>query len=201
MKEKIGLFGGTFSPPHLGHIHAVKAFLKAEKPDKLIIMPTFLPPHKTPEGNASPKERLDMCRLAFSFDPRIEVSDLEIARGGKSYTADTLTTLSKEYGRIVFLTGTDMFLTLSAWKAPETIFSLADIVCMPRENDAETMDKIRQKKKEYEERYGAVIRLIEMAAYPLSATECRSLVKDGTALSALLTPEVEEYIKRCKLYR
>lgn len=201
MKKRIGLFGGTFSPPHRGHVHAASVFLEKEALDELIIMPTFLPPHKTMEGDATPEMRLEMCRLAFSFDSRITVSDLEILRGGKSYTADTLETLSEKYGRLIFLTGTDMFLTLDAWKRPETIFRLADIVCIPRENDAETMKKIRQKEKEYKDAFHATVRVLDTDAVELSATDCRTLAENGGKLSDVLTPEVEEYIRKWKLYR
>ena len=78
MMEKIGIYGGTFSPPHLGHVHAAKVFLQQIKPDKLLIIPTCMPPHKIRNEATSAEDRLEMCRLAFSFSDAIEISDIEI---------------------------------------------------------------------------------------------------------------------------
>ncbi len=198
---RIGIFGGTFSPPHLGHVHAARLFLEKESLDRLLIIPTNIPPHKQMKGDATPEERLEMCRLAFSFDERISVSDMEIRRGGLSYTADTLRSLHGEDRTLVFLCGTDMLLTLDLWREPETIFSLAEIVCIQRENDENIKYKIRQKINEYEKRFAARVRLIEGDAVPLSATECRLAVLEEASVHTLVPPEVEEYIKQCKLYR
>ena len=195
--KTVGIFGGTFSPPHNGHIYAVKEFLRAEDPDVMLIIPTFTPPHKELKGNATPNERLRMCELAFGFDPRIRVSDMEIRRGGKSYTADTLEELSSEDTHLVFLCGTDMFLTMDEWHDPERIFRLADIVLIRRENQEELNDNLRQKAKAYHERFGAVIRFIDALPLPLSSTLCR----ESGALDELVPPLVKEYIEQCKLYK
>ena len=110
-----------------------------------------------------------MARLAFRHLPTVEVSDWEIARGGKSYTAVTLQALAREGWRIVFLCGTDMFLTLEEWYSPKTIFELADIVCMPREEDGamEKLEKKAQKKAlkeaQTEEELAEAIAAIEAA--------------------------------------
>ena len=83
---RLGVYGGTFSPPHLGHIESAEAFYREMKLDKLLIIPTFIPPHKEAKDDASPEDRLEMCKLAFSHIPNTEISDMEIKRGGKSYT-------------------------------------------------------------------------------------------------------------------
>ena len=93
--KSIGIFGGTFNPPHVAHVAAAEAFSRRIDPDTLMIIPDFLPPHKTFAGTVTPEQRLDMCRLAFSHIKNVQISDMEIARGGKSYTANTLTELSK----------------------------------------------------------------------------------------------------------
>ena len=87
---KILLFGGTFDPVHNEHVKLVKGGIKELSPDKIVVIPSFIPPHKS-EASASPEDRLNMARLAFSFDERIEIDDLEIKRGGQSYTYLTVT--------------------------------------------------------------------------------------------------------------
>ena len=194
--KTIGIFGGTFSPPHNGHVYAVKEFLRRENPNEMLIVPTFAPPHKELRGDASPHQRLRMCELAFNFDSRIRVSDIEIRRGGKSYTADTLEALSVRDARLVFLCGTDMFLTMDTWYSPETIFRLAEIVLIRRENQEELNNNLRQKREEYQRKFGAVIRFIDVPPLSLSSTDCR----ESEVLADLVPPLVKEYIERCKLY-
>lgn len=199
--KRVGIFGGTFSPPHNGHVHAAKEFLSAEKLDALLVIPTFLPPHKTMKGDATPEERLRMCSLAFDFDPRISVSDIEIRRGGKSYTAETLEALSEDGVRLIFLCGTDMFLTMDLWYAPERIFKAAEIVYMRRESLQENEEDLRQKANEYRKKYGATVREIKARPYELSSSVCRDGLRDATLSSDAIPKKVWEYIEKCKLYR
>jgi len=124
--EKIGLYGGTFAPPHLGHVHAARAFLRAIPVDRLLIMPTFQPPHKAKAAGDTPEVRLEMCRAAFGDIPGIEVSDYEIAKADVSYTVQTLRHLTAENREIYLLCGTDMFLTLEKWYQAEEIFRLLE---------------------------------------------------------------------------
>lgn len=200
-KERIGIYGGSFSPPHLGHVHAARSFLEYESPDCLYIMPAFLPPHKELEGDASPSDRLAMCRLAFDFDPRIRVSDLEIRRAGKSYTSDTLSELTRPDRTLIFLCGTDMLLTMDTWHRPDIIFSLAEIVFERRENDPELTKKIRQKIDFYKRAFHAEIRELPAPPLPLSSSDCRENRMDDAFMKRVLPPAVWEYIKKCNLYR
>ena len=89
-RKRIGIYGGTFAPPHNGHVHAARCFTEEVRLDKLYIMPTFIPPHKTSEPDDDPSDRLEMAKLAFSGIDGASVSDFEIVRGGKSYTVNTL---------------------------------------------------------------------------------------------------------------
>ena len=89
-KKRVGSFGGTFNPPHVGHIEAAKAFSKGAELDSLLIMPAFIPPHKEYTSTVSCEQRLEMCKIAFANVDNANVSDLEISRGGKSYTYLTL---------------------------------------------------------------------------------------------------------------
>ena len=101
--ERIGLYGGTFAPPHLGHVHAAKVFLATVSLDRLLIMPAGIPPHKTKTAGDTPEERLAMCRAAFGNLPHTEISDYEIRKPGKSYTVETLEALAAPEREITML--------------------------------------------------------------------------------------------------
>ena len=144
-KKKIGIYGGTFNPPHIAHVRACKAFYDCIKPDQMLVIPDFLPPHKEIAGGADTEDRLEMTRIAFSSMPYITVSEMEILRGGRSYTAITLSELKKEDNELYFLCGTDMLLTLDSWYRPDMIFDLATICYVRREDEKENDIKIFQK--------------------------------------------------------
>ena len=198
--KRIGIFGGTFNPPHIAHVAAAEAFSGRIDPDILMIIPDFIPPHKTFAGTVTPSQRLDMCKLAFSHIKNVQVSDLEIARGGKSYTANTLTELSAPDRELYFLCGTDMFLTLDRWYSPETIFKLATICYVRREADASLEKEIARCIKLYKEKYNARIIPVDMNTVTLSSTEVReTLSAAGKTDSIPLS--VMEYIEREGLYK
>ena len=143
---KIGVYGGTFNPPHLGHVTAARAVSELLKLDKLLFIPAGLPPHKPlPEGTPSPEQRLEMTRLAAEqtgLGDRVETLDLEILRGGRSYTSETLKLLRQQYpdDELWLLMGTDMFLTIQTWHDPARIFELAGIAAFGRtEEDTEEL--------------------------------------------------------------
>ena len=199
MSELLGVFGGTFSPPHLGHRHAVDVFLQQVRPDRLLIIPTYLPPHKTESDGATPTDRLEMCRLAFGDLPKTEISDIEIRRTGKSYTSDTLRELTREDRRIAFLIGTDMMLSLDTWHEPETLFRLCKMYCIRREEDAETAAQIQEKNAEYLRRFGQSVTLLPAPAVTLSSTDVRRRLA-SLGGSADISPAVMAYIREKGLY-
>ena len=136
---KIGIYGGTFDPPHLGHMEAARTAMEQLGLDRLLIIPDREPPHKELEGNAaSPEQRLEMARLmADGLGPRAEASDLELKREGKSYTADTVEALHEEFpdDELWLLMGTDMFLTIQNWYQPERIFQYAGVAGFARNHE------------------------------------------------------------------
>ena len=146
---RIGVYGGTFNPPHLGHITAARAVFDLLKLDKLLLIPTGRPPHKQlPEGSPTPEQRLEMTRLmAEETGVETEVLDLEMHREGRSYTSDTLARLHEQYpgDELWLLMGTDMFLTLQDWHAPEEILSLAGVAAFGRtEADTEELFAVQR---------------------------------------------------------
>ena len=197
-KIRVGIFGGTFNPPHIGHIQAAKAFIDSMNLDKLLVIPTFMPPHKMLDTKVSSDDRLNMCRLAFSKLPKVEISDLEIKRGGTSYTYLTLQELSSEENELYFLCGTDMFISLDSWRKPEIIFSLAKICFIRREDDALNTDTIDRKTILYKEVYGAEIFPIASDVIDVSSSEIRNQEKK---LYDYLSQEVIEYVSDKELYK
>ncbi len=196
---RIGIIGGTFNPPHTGHINAARAAREELSLSRLIFIPSAVPPHKQmAESSATPKQRLQMTRLAAE-EISAEVSDMEISRGGTSYTVDTLRELRAENptAELWFIMGTDMFLTIERWREPEEIMRLANIVVAPR-NDADREALLRH--AEYlKEKYGAEACVMKTAALEISSTEIRNAIKEGN-LSEYLPKLVYEYIKQNNLY-
>ena len=197
---RIGIYGGTFSPPHNGHIAAAKAFMEQMWLDFLYIIPTALPPHKEMQIPVDGAQRLQMCRLAFSDLEGVYVSDLELRRGGKSYTVDTLKELSGDDRRLFFLCGTDMMLTLDSWKSSDEIFKLCYPVYIRRENDRHLDGQIVQKIAFYQEHYGKVVRRIVTEPIELSSAQIRERLQNGQSIGNLVPPMVEKYIKDNHLY-
>ncbi len=197
---RIGIFGGTFSPPHNGHLQAAKAFMEQMWLDLLYVIPTALPPHKEMEVSVSAQHRLEMCRLAFSGMEGVYVSDMEIQRGGRSYTVETLRELTGEDRRLFFLCGTDMMLTLDQWREPNEIFKLCYPVYIRRESDEGLNPLIVKKIAEYNEKYGKVVRRIVTDPIELSSSEIRQKLQRGESVCDLLPLSVEKYISDNHLY-
>lgn len=197
--EVLGLYGGTFGPPHMGHIHAARVFLSEIPMDKLIIMPTFLPPHKVKVKGDTPTLRYEMCLAAFGDLEKTEVSDYEIRKADTSYTVETLRYLHSEGERKIYmLCGTDMFLTLDTWNSAAEIFKLCSIVCIPRYQEAD--DALYRKKEEYEQKYDKEIRILKTVPLVLSSTTVRNAIKNGEDLTGLVPAAVLEICRREQLY-
>lgn len=197
---RIGIYGGTFSPPHNGHIAAAKAFMEQMWLDILYVIPASTPPHKQMTCAVSPEDRLNMCRLAFSEMEGVYVSDMEIQRGGKSYTVDTLRELTGEDRRLFLLLGTDMMLSLGEWYRPDEIFRLSYPVYIRREKDAILDQRIIQTIADYNEKYGKVVRRIVTEPLVISSSEIRRRFEAEESVEGLLPPSVEKYIRDKHLY-
>ena len=199
----IGIYGGTFDPPHWGHITAARAAMEQLGLDKLVLIPDRVPPHKAlPEGSALPEQRLEMATLAAAeLGKRAEVSDRELRRDGPSYTSDTLAELRREHPEdtLWLLMGSDMFLSLQTWHAPERIMELARIAPFSREAEDESAAFAAQQSR-LERAYGAQIRIVQNPEVrELSSTEVRAALAAGRG-SDLLPPAVYGYVLREHLY-
>ena len=198
---RIGIYGGTFAPPHIGHVAAAQAFLTQMKLDILYVIPAGVPPHKQVAAGDDPRHRLRMCELAFAGVEGVIVSDCEIRRSGKSYTVDTLREFYAPEHRLFLLCGTDMMLTLDQWREPEEIFRLCYPIYIRREEDRELDAKIIAKIGEYQERFGAIVRRVVAPPIVLSSTDVRTAVKKGDAFRHMVAPAVADYIREHGLYR
>lgn len=198
--KRVGIYGGTFAPIHVGHVEAAKAFMEQMKLDYLFVIPAFIPPHKQIDESDSPIHRFKMCELAFEGIDGVIISDLEIRRGGKSYTYDTLCELTAPDTRLFLLCGTDMVLTFDTWYRFEDIFKLCYPTYVRREKDPLLDARIISKIGEYYEKYGVMFRKIVVDPITLASTDIRRAVKEGRDISGLVAPSVEKYIKEHGLY-
>ena len=198
--ERIGIYGGTFNPPHIGHIQAAKQAVKALGLNKLLVIPDRIAPHKAMPGNsAAPQQRLDMLRIALSDCPEIEVSDLELNREGPSYTYETVLQLRKMHpeARLVLLMGTDMFLSFQTWRNPEIILENAMLGVFYRGDKGEAA-AIEAKKAELEAG-GAEVELVKNPVIQISSTQMRRLLAFRCA-GDFLPDGVLDYIRENRLY-
>lgn len=198
---RIGIFGGSFSPIHIGHISAAEHFMSRMWLDVLFVIPTGESPAKGEHDVcASAEDRLEMCRRAFSGKEGVIVSDMEIVRGGKSYTADTLRHLSGDDVRLFLLLVTDKILTLDRWRDVDEIFKLSYPVYIRRDSDASADELIVEKVTELRNRYGKNIVRIDAPVIELSSSEIRQKIARGESVSGLVPDGVFDYVRERGLY-
>ena len=202
---KLGIYGGTFNPPHLGHLAAARFALEALELERLRFIPAAEPPHKAMEENSpSPRQRLAMTALAADslLQPgRVEVSGMELERSGKSYTVDTLEQLKQANpeAELWLLMGTDMFLTLQTWREPEVITRLAGICTFARAQ-SDSIRTLTAQAEELRRRFGASTRVLQLPRIvEVSSTQLRRMLADGDG-QEYLPPAVYGYIIRHGLY-
>ena len=198
--ERIGIYGGTFNPPHIGHIQAAKAAITALSLDKLILIPDRIAPHKViPSGSPSPEQRLQMLRIAVSGSDRMEVSELELNREGPSYTYQTILQMKQLHpdAELVLLMGTDMFLSFHTWRNPEIILENASLGVFYRGEKGEAA-AIEAKKAEMEQ-LGHSIYLVRNEVVNISSTQMRRLLAFRCA-GEFLPEGVLDYIREHRLY-
>ncbi len=198
--ERIGIFGGTFNPPHIGHIQAAKQAAEALQLDRLLLIPDRIAPHKVmPAHSPSPEQRLEMVRIAAGDDPRLQVCDIELHREGPSYTYETIAQLRQIYpdSELILLMGTDMFLTFHHWKCPEKILEHAALGVFYRGNKGERQQVRRQ--QEELEAGGATVYLVDNEVLEISSTQLRRMLVFQCA-DPFLSAGVPEYIRAHGLY-
>jgi len=187
---KIGILGGTFNPIHIGHLILAEEAREKLGLDKIIFVPTYLPPHKDSSDIASAKERYTMIKLAIKTNKYFSVSDVEIKRDGRSYTIDTIKEFRKRYpnDELYFITGSDLLKYLDEWKDLNEIIKMVKFVVATR--PGYPLEKIP-----------GYISTVAIRAVDVSAFEIRKAIKEETSFRYLLPERVFNYINKKKLYR
>lgn len=198
---KIGIMGGTFDPIHNGHLALAEAAYHQFSLDSVIFMPTGNPPHKEGKKVLDGKLRIQMVQLATADIPYFHCSDLEVRREGKTYTADTLTWLCKQYPKDCFyyIVGADSLDYMDQWYRPSIIFQKAIILAAMRKT--QSMERVLSIKKMLEEKYNGTIHLLNCPEIDVSSSELRNLVLKQHSISGKLPVTVEQFIEKHFLYQ
>lgn len=197
---KTVIFGGTFNPFHLGHLKLMNEVQKAVAPDRFILMPVHIPPHKVASELADDMTRLEMCRLATKGLDGVEVSDYEIKSGGKSYTYLTLEYMHRQYpdDELYFAMGSDMLISFLEWNKSDRIMELATLVCNCR--DEKDRAAVEAARSQIENRGGRCI-ITECEALVCSSTDIRNRIEAGLPIADLVPGSIADYIEKRGLYR
>ena len=191
---KIAILGGTFDPPHLGHLILADTVIRELNYDKVLFIPSKIPPHKNISGEVSNEDRLNMLKLSIEDDKRFSFDDYELKSEGISYSIKTLNYLYENYdidGKIALIIGADLIKDFHKWKEPEKISELANIVAVNRE-ESDNLDK------ENIEKYN--IKVIIAPRIDISSTLIRERIKKNKAFRYFLNDKVYNYIISNKLY-
>jgi nicotinate-nucleotide adenylyltransferase len=203
-RRPVGIFGGTFNPPHLGHVAVARHALGELGLECVLLMPAFLSPHKQAEDGPGAEHRLRMCRLAVEDVAHVQASALEIERGGPSYTVDTLEAIhaSDPAAELTFIVGADTAITLASWKRPRRLLELARLAVAARagtdrERVLATVAAIRGEGPDSP----PGVTFLQMGPVEVSSSLVRERVARGESLDGLLEPAVASYIEEHGLYR
>ena len=196
--ERIGIYGGTFNPPHIGHIRAAKYAIHALNLEKILLIPSCISPHKQlPSGSPTPEQRVRM--LEISAEEKMEVCDIELCRGGVSFTFQTVEQLRELYPdkELVLCMGTDMFLTFLSWREPQRILKNVSLAVFYRGEKGE-LEQIAAMKEKMESE-GATVYLIENPVTAISSTQLRRMLTFQCA-APFLPDGVGTFIRENGLY-
>jgi nicotinate-nucleotide adenylyltransferase len=189
--SKVGIFGGTFDPIHLGHLITAQSVREIRNLEKIIFIPAFISPHKSDVKTTSAEDRSNMIKLAIDGIPFFDYSDIEIMKGGVSYTIDTLKELKKNYNEVEIIIGYDNIFSFHTWKEPDEIMKLAKIVVLKRKSSHPP---------QFEDKYYHQAVFVQTRGIEISATDIRERVKNKMPINFLVPPAVMEYIYKHKLY-
>jgi len=189
--SKVGIFGGTFDPIHLGHLITAQSVKELRNLEKIIFIPAFISPHKSDAKTSSPEDRLNMIKLAVDDIPFFDFSDIEVKKGGISFSIDTLKELKKQYSELELIIGYDNIFSFHTWKEPDEIFKLAKVVVLKRKSSHPP---------QFEDKYYHQAAFVQTRGIEISATDIRERVKKRMPINFLVPPAVMEYIYEHKLY-
>lgn len=216
---KTGIFGGTFNPVHFGHLRAVEEAREILGLDRIIFIPCYLPPHKGSEDVAPPEKRVKMLELALKGNPSFEISDMELKRGGKSYSVETLDELRDLYGEeedLFFIIGADSFVEIGTWRKYPKLFDMTNFVVLARPG---YMDNLADKTPKellpvdirsdfcydsqsnlLKHKSGRITRFLETTLRDISSSAIREKVSKGLSVRHLVPDEIQSFILEEGLY-
>ena len=188
--KRLGILGGTFDPIHLGHLRMAQVVLEKMRLDKVIFVPSNLPPHKSGFGLSSSDIRLKMVKLAVKGNSHFRVSSFEVKREGKSYSIDTIRYFAKIFpkAKIFFIIGYDALAKLHQWKAIDEILKMVEFVVVNRPGNFATPHRIKHHS-------------ILMPGMDVSSSKIRKLVKQKKSIRYLVPEAVREYMEQNNLYK
>ena len=195
----VSILGGTFNPPHIGHLVMAQEAREQLGLDRVVLMPVAVPPHKEADGDPGADVRLELARLAAAGEEGMEVSIAEIDRGGASYTVDTLGELHERYPEqeLTFIVGADMAHSLPAWREPQRILELARLAVAEREGIAR--DDIAVRLAPLHD--GSRVTFFDMPRIDVSSSDIRRRVAEGRSVRHLVPDAVAQAIADGDLYR
>ncbi len=195
---RVGILGGTFNPPHLGHLVCAQEAYRELELDRVMLIPARIPPHKPVEHEPGPGHRLALCRLAVSDDERFAVSELELTRDGPSYTVDTLERLSTQAPNteLFLIVGGDIAVGLPQWHRAERVLELASLAIAKRRETARAsvqraLDTIGGEPRAH---------FFSMPRVDISSTMIRRRVRAGQPIRYLVPDQVADHVERHRLY-
>ncbi|MCF6148958.1 MAG: nicotinate-nucleotide adenylyltransferase [Candidatus Kuenenia sp.] len=199
----IGIFGGSFNPIHIGHLIVAEEVFQQRNLSKILFMPTGISPHKKSSGLIAAVHRYEMVKLAICDNEHFDVSDIEIKRSGKSYTIDTIKTLSEELGKehnLFLILGTDMINEIDTWKDIAVLSQMCHFIVVNRfpiamNNDIVKKSAICSERKEEIEKL-----MVQIPSIGISSTEIREKLNKGLSIKYLVPTCVEDYIRTQSLY-
>jgi nicotinate-nucleotide adenylyltransferase len=207
---RLGIFGGTFNPIHLGHLRTAEEVRYKLRLDKVIFVPSGNPPLKERDAVAA-SHRYAMATLAAASNKYFIVSDLEARKPGKSYTVDTFQTLDKKYhgDELFFILGADAFLDIPRWRQPEKLLGMTDFIIVARpgagfdaiEDSPYIMAVKKKERAKIRLLGGRTAFLVQVTQLDISSTKIRRLIKQKKSVKYLFPSSVEAYIREHKLYR
>lgn len=212
---RVGLFGGSFNPIHIGHLRAAEEVREAQRLDRVLFIPAALPPHKRTHQLATPQQRLEMVRLAIAGNPYFRVSDIELRRSGRSYSVDTLRELRQKFPNwhLYFIVGSDAFAEIHTWKEFEQLFALAHFVVVSRPGGPvaplpRLLPVVTRRAFWYAppglqlvHESGHRVTFQPITGFDVSATTIRRHLKRGRSIRYLVPAAVEQYIARHQIYQ
>lgn len=200
-KRRIGIYGGTFDPPHIGHLVAAQTVLEEQRLGEILFVPSGTPPHKGLRDVTPARHRYLMTVMATLGNPRFSVSRIEVDREATSYTVDTLEQLSQEFGdgtQMYFILGADAMLELSTWKDPDRVLALCHMVAVTR--PGHSYASLADRLGELYIRHADRIHIQEIPSIDVSSSGVRDRVRQGQSIRYLVPDIVRDYIKANKLY-